>query len=123
MQNWFISMDGKRHPAQQLHRERTISHANALSPSVSYKWSRNSILQSCLDACNCVRNTAEIHTKPSHLPPEKRVGFKKEDPKPPLSAAAPGRCTILVLNHIISKWGHINLKEHFKTEQFPSNYS
>lgn len=75
MLNRSISMDTKRHSALCLHCEGMISHANALSPSVSYKWNHNSILQSCLNACNCARIPAEIHAKSSTLPPEKWAAF------------------------------------------------
>lgn len=63
MLNWSISMDAKRLLAHQLHKERMISHANALSPSVPYTWSHNSLLQPCLDACNCVRKN---HSRNPH---------------------------------------------------------
>lgn len=75
MLNWSISMDTKRHSALHLHCEGMVFHANALFPSVSYKWNHNNILQSCLDACNCARISAEIHAKSSPLLPEKRTAF------------------------------------------------
>lgn len=73
------------------------------------------VLLGCL---HCLRIAAEIWLIPlsCHL---RRVSFEK-DPDWPLSPAASGRCTVLLLNTIISRWIHTNLTEHLKkTETGP----